>query len=604
MSPAAAQFQFGAEFLGFLAAIAGVALALLRAAPRRPPPGVAVAFGALAAVAFVAGSRLVEDRGDAWVALPRLLAAGLLAGTVVLWEVEARTKALLLAGAFVTALAVPLVAVYLTVAADAAVAAGGLLIGGAVLDLGRSSVASRFAVSGGASLLVIVLVLSVAMSAVVDSNLRGEAVKRLDDRAAAEAGAPRKNLGVLVRVAALARDRLVAAETANPDQPAERVRAIEAALAELSRLSFDNEAYLYIGADNAPASPLSPSATVLGEVAKRNLGPARVVALAGDPVVQDARCPATSAPGVTVVLLDDKAYGVVANPLCAGVSTLLGRLVVLSPLDNGRLTEAIGVDGGPMSLALHAASRVVAQSGDQPEPAAIRVLAGAVLSDGKKRSALVGERFVSAAPVVVLPNRPATLVLVASSPTATISETRDGLFRALFAIALLGTLVALLLAALVGERIGARLRNLTHAAEALRRDSPGVRTGLTGDDELGTLGRTFDNMASAIEEKTKDQKRLSGRLEAVVNEMGEALVATDAQARITEFNRSAVHLIGMSTEAALGAQVDQVVSLSEADDGLDLPTRLKAPPATSGQPGPPSTLFTGRPFPWPSRGRR
>ena len=568
MSPAAAQLQFGAEFLGFLAAIAGVALGFLRTVPRRPPPAVAAACGVLAAVAFVAGSRLVEDRADLRVAVPRLLGAAALGIAVVLWDVETRTKLLLLAGAAATAVTVPLVSFDQAIAADAAVAIGGLFIGAAVLDLARRSVASRIAVSGGASLLVIVLVLSVALSAVVDSKLRDEAVKRLDDRAAAEVKALKGNLAVLLRVATLSRDRLAATVAATRDRPAaDRVRvdqAIEQTLSDLFRLSRGGEYYLYIGADD----------TVLGEDAKKELGQAGLVALTGDAVVQDARCP--SSPGFKVLVLDERAYGVATLPYCAASTGLVGRIVALTPL---RLAGTIP-EGDTTGLALFGVNGLVAQSGEQPDPAVARLLSALVLSDKKpRRSASVGERFVSVAPISLGPNDPASLALVASSPTASISETRDGLFQALFGIALLGTLVALLLAAAVGERIGARLRSLTQAAQALGRGDPGVRTGLTGDDEVGTLGTTFDDMASAIEEKTEAEGRLRGRLEAVVGEMGEALVATDAEARITDFNRSAEDLVGVSAGTALGRQVDEVISLA-TDDGTELASRLKQPPRT------------------------
>jgi len=593
MSPAAAQLQFAAEFLGFLAAIAGVALALLRAAPRRPPPGVAVAFAVLAIVAFVAGSRIVEDSAGPFVALPRLVGAALLAIFVVLWDVEGRTKVLLLTGALATALAVPLVVIDQAIGSSTAVAIGGLLIGGAVLDLARRSVASRIAVSGAASLLVIVLVLSVALSAAVDNNLRDEAVKRLNERAKSAADAPAQNLTVLVRIATLAKDRLAVAAAANQDLSVDRGRAaIEDALARLEAPSFAGESYLYLAAGNPAASPVSPSETVLGDAAKRELGAARIVNLIGSQVVADARCPAT--PGTGVVILDGQAYGVVASPVCAAPAILLGRLLVLSTLDERSLGEA--TDSASTSLAFHEANRLVAQSGPQPDPAVARVLTGLVLSDSEPHSATVGDRFVSAAPVIIRKNEPPPLVLVASSPTAGISDTRNGLFQALFGIALLGTLVALLLAAVVGERIGARLRSLTQAAESLGRGDPGVRTGLTGDDEVGALGITFDAMASSIEEKTEAEGRLRERLEAVVGEMGEALVATDAQARITDFNRSAEDLIGVSAGTALGRQVDQVVSLT-ADDGADLASRLKQPPRTPWSTGATLSPLEGTPVP-------
>ena len=59
--------------------------------------------------------------------------------------------------------------------------------------------------------------------------------------------------------------------------------------------------------------------------------------------------------------------------------------------------------------------------------------------------------------------------LIASTPTTAVTHTRDSLFRTLFSIALGGTLLALLLAAVVGDRIGAGLRRLTVAARGIQR---------------------------------------------------------------------------------------------------------------------------------------
>ncbi len=578
MSPAAAQLQFGAEFLGFLAAIAGVALSLLRAAPRRLPPVVAVSLGVLAGVAFAAGSRLIEDRADIRVAGPRLVAAAALAVAVLVWTVESRTKVLLGIGAIATALAVPLTARDLAVGADAAVAVGGLFIGAAILDLARRSVASRIAVSGGLSLLVIVLVLSVILSAVVDTNLRDEAKKRLDDQAVAEARAITEGLANLARFAGLAQLSLIlSVENGVPGRlatligPGPRPNPVIQEVLKQPRLSQD-QGYLY----------LDPRGSILGQAGPDGLLPdqADLVALVGNPLIAGTGCQRPKErTAANIVQQQDRAYGVVALATCDRESNDLGVFVALLELDDGLLQRDRPSDDGS-SLALVGTVTVAAAGPGQPDEAELRALAGAVLSDGQARKATVGDRFVSVAPVKQgLDDRTLNITVAASSSTDTIAESRDGLFRILFGIALLGTLVALLLAAVVGERIGARLRGLTQAAAALGRGDPGVRTGLTGDDEVGTLGATFDVMASAIEEKTEAEGRLRGRLEAVVGGMGEALVATDAQARITDFNRSAEDLVGVSAATARGRQVTEVISLA-ADDGADLASRLKQPPRT------------------------
>ena len=577
MSPAAAQLQFGAEFLGFLAAIACVALSLLRAAPRRPPPVVALTCAVLAGVAFAAGSRLVDERADAVIAAPRLGAAMGLAVAVLLWSVEGRTKALLLLGALSTGVAVPLAGLEMEYGTDAAVALGGLCIGAAVLDLARRSVASRIAVSGGLSLLVIVLVLSVTLSAVVENNLQREAVKRLDDRAATESNTVTGTLANLTRAAVLAQAVLTQSVETTPGRLASAVTAgprpnatITAALEQLRTLSRDTaRGYLFV----------DPRGSIVGQAGPVGLFPdqADLLKLSDNPVIKGTGC--QQGVQADVVVLGSRAYATVALATCQERQDL-GRFVALVQLDDNLLRGALA-SGESTSLGLFGESGPVAQAGEPADLAIVRGLAVSTLRDGKPRSATVNDRFVSIAQVKEgrANGRSLNLALVASSPTITIAETRDNLFRALFIIALLGTLVALLLAAVVGERIGARLRSLTQAAAALGRGTPGVRTGLAGDDEVGTLGATFDAMASSIEEKTTAESQLRGRLEAVVGGMGEALVATDAQAKITDFNRSAEDLIGVSAVTARGREVNEVVLLA-ADDGTDLNSRLKQPPRT------------------------
>jgi signal transduction histidine kinase len=199
-------------------------------------------------------------------------------------------------------------------------------------------------------------------------------------------------------------------------------------------------------------------------------------------------------------------------------------------------------------------------------------------------SATVQSRFIAGQAVVASNNKP-VMAFLSSTPTTVVDQTQNDLYRTLFIIALGGTLLALLLASLVGDRVGSDLRRLTMAAESIRRGDADVRASVTSEDEVGRLGAAFNSMAASIEDKAsalqtaaQDESRLRGRLEAVVGGMGEALVAVDSAGRITDFNHAAEELVLVSDSAARGRPVEEVITLV-GEDGADLTAHLRRPPA-------------------------
>jgi two-component system phosphate regulon sensor histidine kinase PhoR len=210
---------------------------------------------------------------------------------------------------------------------------------------------------------------------------------------------------------------------------------------------------------------------------------------------------------------------------------------------------------------------------------AARALAARVLSGSDEATRTTDELFVAARAVRSQNNRP-LFVLLASRPTTVVEDVRERLFRTFYVIAFGGTLLALVLASVVGDRIGAGLRRLTRSAEQLERGEAGVRSGVRSEDEVGRLGAAFDSMAASIEEKTDalrqaalDEARLRNRVEAIVAGMGEALVAVDASGEITDLNDAAEELFGYTAEQAKTHHVSEVVRLRN-DENADISERL------------------------------
>jgi methyl-accepting chemotaxis protein len=483
-------------------------------------------FLAVGVAAFLQGSLLVDDRTDA--RLIGLRAAGVLALLVgsLNWRGRSLTRALLWIG--LAALAVADALETRDTGGPAAVAnvVGAVFVGAALIGASRRAVAARVAASAAATLLLVVLVLSIALSILLVSNVEDQAVGDLDSRALQEAGNVEHAPGDAVRDAAVVRELLVqlrtdAANPASPSvlsqldpdgEPTDAQRAQIAAELDRARGIYFDVSFAYV--------------SQAGRVIAGGLDAGRLVPIAGSEVVR-----ATFASGNgqgSTQLLDGAAYSVGAAPIrlrtTSGVNLPLGAVVAVLPLDRGYLEAR---PRGGDSLALVGRDGVASRYGPQPKAGTLRAAADGVLAGRKRVVRIADGRFTVARPVRTADQRP-ILALVASRSSAEVDHTRDQLFRTFFVIAFGGTVLALLLAAIVGDRIGAGIRRLTTAAEAIQLGDFRVRSGVRSEDEVGVLGATFDSMAASIEQQTDALAEAAARVEAFVSGMGEALFAVDA----------------------------------------------------------------------------
>lgn len=561
MSASSAQLQFAAEFVLFLAAASGLAVVALRGAllSSRVAGEAAMTAGflALGTSAFLHGSRLVEDGGSTLIVGLRTAGiVGVLVGCLVGWVAGETARVLLGVAVAFLAAATFVDSAGSTTFSRICLTAGGLAMGVAVLFASRRSIAARVAATAATTLLIVVLVLGVAISAVLVSTVQDSAVDRIQRRAQNEAASAVTDQAtnrlseatVIAGVLQIEVTKLVAARL-SPDPST----ILSPELLNLSRYFLPEEALAYV----------APTGKVHGVV---NLTTPQVVALAGKPVVIEALN--SLGPRTSIELLESKAFTIGVAPVPSDAAGgPAGVAIALQPLDDTYL-EKVASDDPSLSLAL-VRNATLAKRGEQPPGSSITAMLRRALVDGRTSKGVVGDRFVAVAPVKLGDGTP-QLALVASSPTTLVNQTRDEVFRNLFLVALGGALLALLFAVAVGARIGAGLSRLRTAAEAIQGGDFGVRTGIESADEVGVLSRAFDSMAASVQDKTATEERLRGRLEAVVAGMGEALVALDGDARVTDFNRAAEDLLGMRQSYAVGKPVADIVRLS-AEDGAAIP---------------------------------
>ncbi len=587
MTTEAAQLQFAAEFTLFIAAIAAIAVTALRPEVfgRRAIGRFLLVVGAaaLAGAAFLHGSLLVDDGAAPVLIGLRLGGIAAVAAAVASWQTPASARSTAAAGVLALAGAEALVAADLETAADGVRGAGAVLFGIGLVLASRRAIAARVAMAAATVVLLVVTVLSIALSVVIAENVEDEVARRYEARADTESqvfadtsdsALRAAELLALVLPAERAAEIRAATDPTTAPADAEAARgsigvALDAFRSRVLQLEYPGP-LVVVGADGRLAGSL-------------DLPDAVAIPLLGDDVVAEVLQGGLPADAVGIV--GNRTFAVAAAPIIGADRVPLGVAVVTARLDDeflaSRVADPSSVDQG-VGMALADRSRIYAQTGQLGGTPQTLELAGDVLREGERRTAVDGDRFVVAVPVLDEDGTP-TLAITIAVPQARIDATRQDLFRLLFLVALGAAALAMVLAGYAGNRIGAGLSRLTTVTGELQQGRLSARAAVDTEDELGVLASTFNQMAASLQSMTDDlrasadqEAALRGRLEGVVGGMGEALVAVDDRGRITDFNASAEELLGVPARDVLGRTLAKACTIT-GEDGVDVTARFVKP---------------------------
>ncbi len=582
MYSATALFGFAAEFVTLMVAAAGLALVALRSdlVARRPGGRLAMAAGFLltAVAAFVTGSLLVTDDPDRLVSLGRIAGGTLLLIGSADWATDRPSRRRVWAGGTIwVGAGIMEIAGASTVATGVVLVVASGVVFLALVGASRSSIAAQVTVGSAGTLLLIVLVLAVALSGVISSSLQRSELNRLTTRVHSEAGQLAGSSAQAIKDA-----RFVAADlegyfrTTAPNplvqlgasgSPPVAAAAVSDRLNQVAGL-YPVGGFVYV----------DETSNVLAATSGVDRG--LIAGVAREPVIAAQSC--RSAGVGLLSIAGGRAWAIGAYPTCpTSGSKVLGQVITVTPLDDSYLGQRRAL-APTVALALVADRTVVASAGMSSLGAPVLAAAEAAQRDAR------GSTFASSGQLVAvqaLPGLPGQSVgtVVLSSQESALTGTRNSLLRTLFLISLGGTLLALALAAALGDRLTARIRRLTVVAGQIQEGARASRAGIGGRDEVGTLGAAFDAMVDSMEEQTMalrtaaaDETRLRGRLEAVVAGMGDGLAATDAAGRITDFNVAAEELTGVSSVDAVGQPVDRILRMT-GEDAPAIEQRMRCP---------------------------
>ena len=570
-----------AQAAGFIALAVAEALHLSLVATSDASPLLLVVrtigFGLLAVGArpSMSGAPLVfaAGRNGSWAMVPAAAAAVVAARGFAEYRRERAAGALGFAAAFVafaaseaaTAVAAPAGGPWLA-AGHALRALAALLLASWLWSSVVRSIRLRFVAAFIAGLVILVLVVSTSQSVVLTNNLQREELDRVSLAAASEI----QSLGPLESRAVTAANGLASltglATDVRSGAKSTLQRFSEEALRQVYNdvdllLIVDGRGRALAAADRVPgtARVATMPRTVVDPLAGSDLVAASLARRRG--VTID-----TAGPGLVVVLA--------AQPVLNG-NTVVGAVAIGYRLDHDYLLQVVRHSGAEATMLV--GGEVAATTGDAT--AASRALARGSVAARIRSTVLEGaqplaitvpvggaETFTAVVPLQRSSDLAPVAALVLSRPATAADKTQRDTNRVLFLVTLAAAAVASFVGWVLGGRITRPIRVLTDAAERVRRGDLEARIEPSSRDEVGRLGSTFNDMTTSIGRLTgnlrdaaEQEARLRVQMEAIMQSMGDGLIATDGSSRVVAFNRAAERILGIPAKRANGKPLADVL---------------------------------------------
>jgi PAS domain S-box-containing protein len=434
----------------------------------------------------------------------------------------------------------------------------------------RSSISTRFVASFTALLVAVVLVLSTALTAVISRNVESEELRRVGLQLAnavrgIEQDDSQELLRDVRRLAGSAPVRRDVAAGANLTRLSRSL--IESELFAMQFIVFDIRGGLgFFGS--------GPARFEDGEIVEPRLRQRQVLRVLGSPIVEGVA--ESGFPDVAAGL--DKLGDSVAILAAAELPhpdlprRNLGAVVLGTWID-ARVLDRISASAGTAQASLVVDGAVLLTDLPQPGDARRDLVSSEVETSLRAEEGTTHRSNVGGAAYLhaFAPLAGTNAALSLSAPAELVVATREDITRTLFLVAFGATLLVLLLAWASGRRITRPIQVLTKTARAVREGDLSVHAEVGGEDEVGQLGETFNDMTTALlrmtndlREAAREEEALRSRIEAIIQSMADGLVAVDARKRILAFNLEAESLTGVESAQAIGREIESIVDVRDA----------------------------------------
>ncbi|WP_026573806.1 cell wall metabolism sensor histidine kinase WalK [Bacillus sp. UNC438CL73TsuS30] len=146
-------------------------------------------------------------------------------------------------------------------------------------------------------------------------------------------------------------------------------------------------------------------------------------------------------------------------------------------------------------------------------------------------------------------------------------KTINGIFSTGTGIALAITAV---LGILLAQTITRPISDLKKQAIAMTKGNFSRKVKVYGNDEIGTLAMTFNNLTKKLQEAQASTEGERRKLSTVLSYMTDGVIATDRKGRVILINEPAAEMLDVSRETVLSQPIISLLSLNETNTFEDL----------------------------------
>ncbi|MDP4162565.1 MAG: cell wall metabolism sensor histidine kinase WalK [Bacillota bacterium] len=146
-------------------------------------------------------------------------------------------------------------------------------------------------------------------------------------------------------------------------------------------------------------------------------------------------------------------------------------------------------------------------------------------------------------------------------------KTINGIFATGTAIALSITAV---LGILLAQTITKPIADMKKQALAMTKGNFSRKVKVYGNDEIGTLAMTFNNLTKKLQEAQATTEGERRKLSSVLSYMTDGVIATDRKGRVILINEPAVEMLDVSRETVLSQPIVSLLGLNESHTFEDL----------------------------------